>query len=653
MSNPEALSCQEVCSPLMRLGCVRNVGDVALALSQNDIGMEEASPYVDIELRKYQIDAWQALEDARNSGADKALLHLATGLGKTTVAVVDSLRFIDEFNDGHEEFRMPRILFAVHQTEILEQASERFKMFAPHLAQGFYGGEYAKNEDAPLVFGTLQSLHENLNSFDPEHFDYIIYDEAHHMQADTFKSVAKHFKPKFQLALTATPDRMDGLNIRELFGEEVYTKSLAEALVGGWLAEVDYHIVIDDVVKKAIASGFEGLSIKGIRELLNNTSRNENIVDQIRNEIIQLGLENSKTILFCQSIQHAEEMASLLGGKAFHSGVNEEQRKIILKNFRSGGVNLIATRDMFNEGIDVPDARLIVFLRSTGSRTVFEQQLGRGLRKTPNKSTVTVLDFVANIERLEQLKEFTDEVKIKQQEGGIKGTTDDEERDEHLIIHSTHGDFDFDKIAIDLLSKIGAIRERANKFTNLSDEEIVTLASEISPDVAITAQMIDKFSADGIFLSTASIRKKFGSVYAFQTACGFDNKALLYKMNNDELIELAKDLSPDKPLRRDDIDALSKQGLFYSSTIVRHRFGTLQAFQELCGQEKPKQALRKIDMTDDELVSLAKDLSPEGPMNIKILRELSKEGKFVSPSYLGSRFGGLKKFYEACGWRTF
>lgn len=648
MISPEFLTCESVCSPEQRLGCARNVGEIALTLTQKEQFKPETA-FEDFTPRDYQLEAWDAIRLVRETGQNKALIHLATGLGKTTVAVVDALRFIYEQNEGQEAFRMPRILFAVHQTEILEQASERFRMFAPHIPQGFYS-DGNKNTDAPIVFGTLQSLNENLEDLKPEQFDYIIYDEAHHMQAETYKRVVQHFKPQFQLALTATPDRMDGLDIRELFGKEVYSKNLAEALVEGWLAEVDYHIVIDDAVKEAIATGFEGLSIKGIRELLNNASRNERIADQIRSEIISLGLENAKTILFCHSIQHAEDMAELLGGRAFHSGVDEDQRKLILKNFRSGGINLIATRDMFNEGVDIPDARLVVFLRSTGSRTVFEQQLGRGLRKTPTKSTVTVLDFVANIERLEQLKEFADEIKHIQHEAGLNGTATDEERGEHLVIHSVHGDFDFDKIAVDLLEKIGAIKDRTGKFNSLSNEEIVDLAKQLSPDVALSAQTIDELSAEGSFLSWPTIRKRFGSLFEFQAACGFDTKARLYKMSNDELVELAKDLSPDKALARDDIDALSKQGLFYSSTIIRKRFGSLKNFQELCGQEAPKQAVTKIELTDEQLIDLAKELSPNGPMNINMIRDLSKEGKFVSPSYIGNRFGGLKKFYELCGW---
>ena len=416
------LNCETVCSPEQQLGCSKFVGQTALQLSLENHNVQTGSEVLDeFEARPYQIEAWEALRASRQAGDSSGLVHLATGLGKTTVGVIDALRFIEEFNEGRdpEDFAMPKILFAVHQKEILDQAAERFKAFAPLIAQGQYA-DGQKNKSQPITFATMQSLHQNLESFNPEEFDYIIYDEAHHAQAETFNQVVEHFTPTYQLALTATPDRMDGLDIRKLFGNEIYKKDLAQALTEGWLADVDYHIRFDVAVKEAMEGGFEGSTLKELEGLLKNESRNSIIAEHIRDQIIELGLQNAKTILFCQTIDHAEDMASLLGGKAYHSEVGKEDRKKILKNFRSGGVNLITTRDMFNEGVDIPDARLVVFLRSTGSKTIFEQQLGRGLRKAKGKDTVTVLDFVANIERLEHLRDLTSDV--REQEGATVQT---------------------------------------------------------------------------------------------------------------------------------------------------------------------------------------------------------------------------------------
>lgn len=423
---------------------------------------EEAQNF---EIFEHQLDAWAALWDVRQAGDKKALVHLATGLGKTSVAVFDVIKFREEFKAEHG--REPRILFTCHQNEIIEQAAERFEAFIPDLTQGFYAGT-KKERDADLTFATLQSLHRSLDSFGPEEFDYIIYDEAHHSKAETFESVVNHFNPAFQLALTATPDRLDEENIRELFGHEIYSKGLAQALAEGLLAAPDYHIAFDDAVKNAMESGFEATTLRKLNELFRVKPRNEVIAQNIKDEMERIGLEfgSVKTIVFCQDIDHATEMAKLLDGQAYHSGItNKNKRRKLLEDFRDGTNQVICTRDMFNEGVDIPDARLLVFLRSTSSQTIFEQQLGRGLRKAKGKDTVSVLDFVANVERIAMVRELADSVReyVERDSGGgyRTGEFDEAEHEEMdgLTIYTGHGDFDFDRLMVDLLDKFEALRQ--------------------------------------------------------------------------------------------------------------------------------------------------------------------------------------------------
>jgi len=90
----------------------------------------------------------------------------------------------------------------------------------------------------------------------------------------------------------------------------------------------------------------------------------------------------------------------------------------ILQQFRDGDIRVLAVVDMLNEGIDVPDVRLIVFNRVTHSRRVFLQQLGRGLRPAADKTRLVVLDFVADVRRLAELMEMEAEYegKIRQTE---------------------------------------------------------------------------------------------------------------------------------------------------------------------------------------------------------------------------------------------
>jgi len=130
--------CEAICTPEQRAQCVLKVASIA---GQVALGQTAEIGQVVIETRDYQVETWQAIDNARQQGKNTALVHLATGLGKTTVAVVDALRYIDEQNGGGKVCgdglaRIPRILFACNQNEILDQAAERFAHFAPGLMSG-------------------------------------------------------------------------------------------------------------------------------------------------------------------------------------------------------------------------------------------------------------------------------------------------------------------------------------------------------------------------------------------------------------------------------------------------------------------------------------------------------------------------------------
>lgn len=581
------------------------------------------------ETRDYQTDVWVALKQVRNEGKDSALIHLATGLGKTTVGVVDALDFAVDFYE--REGRPPKIMFAVHQTEILEQAAQRFNEFAPSLAQGTYASG-SKDSGNPLTFATMQSLAQNLNSIDPEEFDYILYDEAHHTQAETYRNVVQHFKPKFKVAMTATPDRMDNEDIRELFGKEIYSKTLPDAMAAGYLVDVDYHIVFDDAVKKAMEHGFTARSLNEIRELLKNESRNEQIVAQIEAEKQRLGMEGAKTIVFCQDIEQADDMAALLGGKAYHSGVKAEQGQV-LHDFRTNQLQTITTRDMFNEGVDVPDAQLLIFLRSTSSRTVFEQQLGRGLRKHPGKDSVSVLDFVANIERLAQVKSLTD--KLTEMDAAKDGNK--AERENKLLVHTEHADFDFDKISLSLLEKYFEIQDRKERLRPKTMEEAAELWKENCPGERPTHELVQQKSKEGLFVSTTTINK-FGNIKDLRSLLGYNER--LRPETMEEAAELWQSVFPDEKPSMRLIAQKSREDEYCSGEVI-DRLGGIRELLVKLGYE-----VRLNLNTMEEAAELWIEICPGENPTRRLIKQMSKEGKFIS-SYGVENLGGIPALKNA------
>lgn len=617
----------------------------------------------DFEARTYQLDAFNALWTARQGGAEHGLIHLATGLGKTSIAVVDYAAFRQKHTErtGQE----PRALFVVHQKNILEQARERFAELLPDVSRSSYSNRQKNLPESGVTFASFQTLSNGAHRFPDNYFDYIIYDEAHHIEAKTYKKVVEYFNPQFQLGLTATPERMDEKNITDHFGEPLYTKTLPEAIAEKHLATVNYNIVFDDAVKEAMQNDFDLSSRAEIQRLFEVQPRNEAIVEKIRDaqELIrqEQNVENVKTIVFCADLEHADAIADMMEGESYHSGKDEKQQAALLNAFRGDALETITVRDMFNEGIDVPDARLIVFLRTTQSATIFEQQLGRGLRKNKDKQEVTVLDFVANIERIALIRELADKIdqsKSAKREGtGADGNSDGPtacSTDGDLKVHSNNSEFIFSQEAIDLLERYNFLvdesgaRKDLNNYTN---EQLIDLAKEISPDKALSTGDVARLSAKNRFVSFSHVTNRFGSIKNFQEACGFKARRTDFNiedLSTEDIIEIALSLQPDSPLSNHEIARLSKSGAFVSSTVIRDRFGSMQKFREACGFERKPTKL----LSNDEIVELARELNNSKPLTTREMNSLAKQNLFVTGATIIRRFGSVREFNRLLGFET-
>jgi len=353
------------------------------------------------ELYEYQNRALQRLATHFKEHG-KALLVMATGLGKTIVAAFWA----------KEQLQHGRGLVLCHDSNILKQAMRDFReVLDETVSMGiFYGGQ-KEYERVDILFATFQTFREWRVVFFENEFNFIIVDESHHSEAETYRPVIKFFKPEALLGMTATPDRMDGKDIREVYGDEVVYIGLEEAIANSWLTAVDYHMVTDNLNSSALGHmlrlarrGKRRVSLKQLNETIFIRKRDEEIAAMIMER-------NLKTIVFCENLVHADNFVSFLPNAAtFHIGNTPTQNDIILSAFRTGEIQYILAVNKFNEGIDIPDAEQVVFLRCTDSRTIFLQQLGRGLRKAPGKNKVVVLDFVANCERVTMVQQMVDEV---------------------------------------------------------------------------------------------------------------------------------------------------------------------------------------------------------------------------------------------------
>lgn len=363
-------------------------------------------------LRPYQKEAVDAIFKRaafKRRGLNlPALVVLASGLGKTVIAAKTALLWLMKYSAA-------RVLFLVHMNEAIDQAKasfvEEFENRKKHLA--VLNGK--KKPRADIIFSTFQTMRNRLDQFSPDEFGLIIVDEAHHGQAVTYRDVITYFRPKFLVGMTATPNRMDDQDIRTIFGNEVYKYGLAEALVEGkWLSAVDYRIMFDniDILRlQNLVRRVRGGDRTVTREMIDNTIFLPERIEEVA-RLIKIEQQNSrKTIIFCRSLNHLRLVhAHFPEAKAYHSKISQRELAMRLADFRSGKLQTILVVDKFNEAIDIPDAELLVFLRSTSSEIVWKQQLGRGCRRAEGKEKVVVLDFVVNCKRFFSVQQFASEV---------------------------------------------------------------------------------------------------------------------------------------------------------------------------------------------------------------------------------------------------
>ena len=363
------------------------------------------------EPRKYQETIVNKALDIYKNGGKKAFYIVATGLGKTVIAASIARKLWEEGNK--------RILVLCHAIPLAQQLEEDFW---PQLSKEiptsvFFDGLPPRTNEG-ISFGLYQSLYGYLPGLDPDQFDVIIVDEAHHAMAQGFRTCLEKLKPRFLVGMTATPWRGDGKSLNEVFGKPIETVSLVDGMALGFLSKIDYRIYCDNINWEEIPHlSKKQLTISDLNKRLFLPQRDEAVIREIKKTIAEV--KNPRIAVFSPSINHGQQFANMLSAEgiptaALSCGDKVETRRRLLA-FESGNYTAVTAVDVMNEGIDVPDVNILVFLRATHSRRIFVQQLGRGLRISEGKEKVIVLDFVSDIRRMAEVVSMSNEGKEKGQ----------------------------------------------------------------------------------------------------------------------------------------------------------------------------------------------------------------------------------------------
>ncbi|NMG42504.1 DUF3427 domain-containing protein [Aromatoleum toluvorans] len=358
--------------------------------------------WFDLQPKTYQQAMLDRLAAERRHGRTRNLVVAATGTGKTVVAAFDYKRLCEQ------QGGKPRLLFVAHRVELLRQAIETYRQVLRAPAFGELLADGNQPDSSEHLFATIMSVaaRDLLASHGVDYWNTVVIDECHHLPASQFDAFASTIRPRFLLGLTATPERADGRSVLQYFdarpdGSPAIELRLWDALDQQLLAPFEYYASTDSTDLSRIRWNQPG----ELAQLANVISGNDARARLVIHAIEQYVADHAamRAIAFCVDIAHANFMAERLTAAglpalAITSQTPRDVRERAPQDLAAGTLKVVCTVDLYNEGVDIPEANTLLLLRPTQSPVVFQQQLGRGLRLADGKESCLVLDFVGRLQ---------------------------------------------------------------------------------------------------------------------------------------------------------------------------------------------------------------------------------------------------------------
>ena len=331
-------------------------------------------------LRPYQTDGVQALRAAYAQGALAPLYVLPTGGGKTVIF---------SYIAANAASRGTRVCILVHRRELLDQTSRALaEMQVPH---GVIAPGHPAHRGRHIQVASVQTLVRRTGW----EFDLLVLDEAHHARAGTWQRIIASQPDARLLGVTATPCRLDGKGLGDVFDCLISGPPMAELIQDG-------HLSPFDVWAPPL------VSTEGLHRRAGDYKREEAAALMDRHTITGSAVEhyqrlggNAQALAFCVSVQHAEHGAAEFQAAGYSAvsidgKLDKAERDRRVAGFRDGDVQILTSCDLVSEGLDIPAAVVAILLRPTESPGLYMQQVGRVLRPGPGKRAV-ILDHVGNV----------------------------------------------------------------------------------------------------------------------------------------------------------------------------------------------------------------------------------------------------------------
>lgn len=315
------------------------------------------------QLRPYQTEALDSVSDHWRTGARSVLLVAPTGSGKTTIGAEAIRRAVA---------RGKKCLWLAHRRELITQAYDR--LVSEEISCGvIMADDKRANPEAPVQVCSVDTL--TARGTRPE-ATLLVWDEAHHCAAATWKEIIKGYAESWHLGLTATPERGDGSPLGDIFEQMVIGARVKQLVADGFLVRSQMLIPCSETSKKMHKSYLAMSPLQAFNQYGNN----------------------QRTVVYCQFVKHAHEYAQEFSDAGIASavidgGMAQQERDEKLNAFVNGDIKVILNVYVLTEGWDVPSTTCCIIARNVGHAGLFLQMAGRVLRPAPDKDIATIVDL--------------------------------------------------------------------------------------------------------------------------------------------------------------------------------------------------------------------------------------------------------------------
>jgi superfamily II DNA or RNA helicase len=279
---------------------------------------------------------------------------------------------------------------------------------------GFYGA--GKKQINDITIGIAASITRNTDDFKNANFGVVIFDEIHHIAADTFYSIAEAVAGAGKVfGLTATDYRSDGKDIMITAGcgPVISRRDVKWGIENGYLAE-PYFIV------REVQTGGKDFKDNKIKNYKEHVLHNSIMKNTIYNDALSMINAGRSVLVLVDEVAHGEELSKQLG-VPFATGEDSKSQDYV-DDLNQGKIKgLVGTDGRIGEGTDTQNVDVLILANFVASKGPVIQAVGRSLRKTATKSKCIILDYIPldsnqlerhALGRVEYYRDITSKVKI-------------------------------------------------------------------------------------------------------------------------------------------------------------------------------------------------------------------------------------------------